>query len=104
MDNKVIIDEIKKDHYIIKITSSISNSKNNVFACILGKDYTSHCYIKHGNENFKEITFTSLDCKNIETYYFSESNDFALVCKNDNKFKVISFNFNNYLQDNLINI
>ena len=82
-------------HYILKIKSS-SSINNNHFGCFLGSDDQTHCFIEILSNNFREITCAiQKNCKDIETYYFIETNEFALICKNLNVFKIIRFNSDN---------
>ena len=37
------------------------------------------------------------NCENIEVYYFNKTNDFAFICKNDKRFIVVKFTYDNYL-------
>ena len=101
MDSKIIIDEFKDTEYIIKIVSSLSDDKNIVLTCALGKDYKSHCYINNIiNSLFNEVSFASISgCKNIEVYYFLKTDEFAFVCKNDNRLILIKFSYSNYLKN-----
>ena len=101
MDSKIIIDEFNDKEYIIKIVSSMSDDKNIVFTCVLGKDYKSHCYINNNkNSLFNKVSFASIsDCKSIEVYYFLKTDEFAFVCKNDNRLILIKFTYSNYLKN-----
>ena len=92
--NAIQYDIIQKTkYYIIKIKSSISNN-NIILACFLGSNYKPFCFIIYSNNSFDEITCISkYSCNNIETFYFSEKNEFVFICKKDKSiFYLLSFN------------
>ena len=44
------------------------------------------------------------NCENIEVYYFNKTNDFAFICKNDKRFIVVKFTYDNYLTSQYVKI
>ena len=98
-----VIDIIENEKKIISMKSSISSDKSKIFACILLGDYSTQCFFndKTKNDDFNLISYSILQkCKNMETYFFNETNDFVLICKNGNQFQVERLD---YKKDNNIN-
>ena len=86
-----ITDELGKN-YVQTIDSSISKD-NNIFTAFLGSDNKCHIFINNSDYTFIEISCAqNYICQDFETFYFSETNEFVLICRKNNIFKLLIFN------------
>ena len=74
--------------------TTVTNNENQIFVCYKYPKFNSKCFLydeKTENYNFINRAF---NCKNnIKNYYFNETNEFAIVCKNGD---LLSINKNNW--------
>ena len=89
--NQFVIKTTKKN-FILTIKSSISYD-NNIFLSFLGSNSLSYIFINNTDYSFKEISCApNYNCEDLETYYFSETNEFVLICRKNNEFNLLRFN------------
>ena len=96
--------DIKKMVIYDIIQSKFSISYNNKhFACFLKKDNQCICYMDNLSDTFVELNSCNQQkCEEFETYYYSETNEFALICKYNNKYNISLFNNNDTYNVNQI--
>ena len=75
------------DFFYLKIRSTFSYNYKKPLVCTLNKDDNVLCFSKE--EDFEEIEYLDFkDCRDLNTYFFNETNQFVLICKKNLEFKL----------------
>ena len=85
-----------KINYLIKIESSISQD-NKIFLCMIYMIYSSYTdfIIINWSDSYIIRPCNYEYCKDVRSFYFKETNQFAYICKQNNKFLIRLINNTN---------